>query len=87
MGQALQQVADCAQKIVFPSSFRLKLTFEMLGSLNVREMHVSMIKGTAFLSFVQNMENMDMLPDVRRWIEGLRGSGEKDKEDKEAAAA
>ena len=37
MGQALQQVADCAQKIVFPSSFRLKLTFEMLGSLNVRE--------------------------------------------------
>ena len=33
------------------------------------------------------MENMDMLPDVRRWIEGLRGSGEKDKEDKEAAAA
>ena len=59
----------------------------MLGSLNVREMHVSMIKGTVFLSFVQNMENMDMLPDVRRWIEGLRGSGEKDKEDKEAAAA
>ena len=87
-GKHCNKLLTVIKKLSFLLHLRLKLTFKMLGSLNVREMHVSMIKGTAFfLSFVQNTENMDMLPDVRRWIEGLRGSGEKDKEDKEAAAA